>query len=344
MMLYELRNLKRVCGGQVILDISRLEFKTGSITSLTGANGAGKTTLLNILAFLDAGYEGTINFCGRQVRDSKRQLFALRRQVVLVDQYPLLFTGSLWKNIEFGLKIRKVPKKRRKEKVEQVLELVGLQDFHKAEGQTLSGGETKRAALARALVVEPDVLLCDEPTANVDVANQEIILDILDRINSQEDRSIIFSTHSLSQVQRLAHRTITLEAGRLTGLVGENAFKALVLERKQKNVVCEIGGKLNVELSAHTIPENVSGFRLLIDAAKIRLVTDQEQEVGQMICRGKILSLCRKNDHVVLVVDAGIRLTISLPRAQYRQTPYYIDENVSFWVPDEAVTVEKNGS
>jgi len=215
--LYKLRNVRRVYGEQVILHIPSLDFQSGKIYSLTGENGSGKTTLLNILAFLDTSHKGSISFCSQKVLNNKKQLLSLRRKVVLVEQSPLLFTEPVWKNVEFGLRVRGVDKQIRKEKVKQALELVGMHDFYSAAGQTLSGGETKRIALARALVVEPEVLLCDEPTANVDGANQEIILTILEKLNRQDNISIIFSTHSSSQARRLSYRTISLTAGRPDG-------------------------------------------------------------------------------------------------------------------------------
>ena len=103
---------------------------------------------------------------------TENDLLELRRQVVLVDQSPLLFTGSVAKNVEFGLRMRKIPAAERKKRVIEALELVGMAGFIEAEAHRLSGGETKRVALARALAVGPQVLLCDEPTANVDSENQ----------------------------------------------------------------------------------------------------------------------------------------------------------------------------
>lgn len=218
MTLYELNNVRRIQGNQAILEINKLEIETGTIYSLIGPNGAGKTTLLQILAFLDTDYRGALTFCDRPVDNTSKQLLDLRRRVVLVDQYPLLFTGSVWKNVEFGLKVRKVSAKERKDRIESILELVGMTAFSQADARTLSGGETKRIALARALVLDPEVLLCDEPTANVDKENQKIILNILAQMVKEKKKTIIFSTHSLSQVQQLAEQTIHLEAGCLKSL------------------------------------------------------------------------------------------------------------------------------
>ncbi len=339
-MLYELKNLKRIHGDQVILDIQHLDFQSEKIYSLTGANGAGKTTLLNILAFLDTGFEGEIVFRSNQVHYRKKELLSLRRQIVLLDQHPLLFTAPVWNNIEFGLRVRKVPAKERKEKVEQALELVGMQDFYKAQAQTLSGGETKRIALARALVVEPDVLLCDEPTANVDAQNQEIILDILERINRQDKMSIIFSTHSRSQVQRLAHQTITLESGRLTTIVGGNVFEAVVVKRNEAFTVCEITRQFQLSLATQTVPHTSGKFRLLIDANKMTVKSCKKRVSGKFCIQGKIIRLSLKNSHVHLVVDVGVKVTIAQLAVEYRKKPLFVEQEVTIYVPEEAITVD----
>ncbi|MBV5306754.1 MAG: ATP-binding cassette domain-containing protein [Desulfobulbaceae bacterium] len=215
MKLYELQGVTREFKGRKVLDLPHLAIESGKIYSLIGPNGAGKTRLLNILAFLDRPTSGEIDFCGEQVTYCKQGLLALRRRVVLVDQYPILFTGPVWKNVEFGLKVRGVARQARTDRVHEVLSLVGMEDFFKAEAEKLSGGETKRVALAMALAVRPEVLLCDEPCANVDEENQKIIIQILDRINREQSTSIVFSTHYLAQGRSLAHGELHLEHGRL---------------------------------------------------------------------------------------------------------------------------------
>jgi tungstate transport system ATP-binding protein len=215
-MLFEAAELTRTFKGRKILNLSQLKLEKGKIYALIGANGAGKTTLLNILAFLDKPTTGQLYFCGQAGRYNRKQLLNLRRRIVLVDQYPILFTGPVWKNIEFGLKVRGISKKVRRERTEEILELVGMEKFIRADAHKLSGGESKRVALARALVTEPEVLLCDEPTANVDAANQEIILHILKQINREKQTSILLATHYLSQSRRLAHHTLLLEHGALS--------------------------------------------------------------------------------------------------------------------------------
>jgi len=210
---YEIEQLTRVFDGRLVLNISKLKITPGQIHALLGPNGSGKTTLLNLLAFLDKPSSGTINFKSEPVSYRESALVGLRRKVVLVEQYPILFTTSVYKNLEFGLKIRKIDQQQRCQKIEQALALVGMDNFINAPAQTLSGGETKRVALARALVLAPDVLLCDEPFANVDQKNQAKILTILRKINSRHGISIIFSSHDRPLAKSLAHASLHLENG-----------------------------------------------------------------------------------------------------------------------------------
>jgi tungstate transport system ATP-binding protein len=217
-MLYRLEKVKRIFGSRTVLDLDRLEIEKGKIYTLIGPNGAGKTTLLKILAFLDRPSSGKVTFREQSVKMSEQHLHSLRRQVILLDQNPILFSGTVRKNVEFGLRLRKMERGKRGQRIKEMLALVGMEEFIDFDSRGLSGGEVKRVALARALALSPDVLLCDEPTANVDVENQEIILETLNRINREEGRSVIFSTHYLSQGQRLAHHTLLLQNGVVSGV------------------------------------------------------------------------------------------------------------------------------
>ena len=216
--LYELQKISQRYHGRVVLDIANLRLEPGRIYALTGPNGAGKSTLLRLLAFLEAPAGGSIFFRGEQVKfASRHSLLMLRRRVALVDQHPVAFSTTVAKNIEIGLKIRKIPIDERTALVHAVLETVGLSQYSHSPATELSGGETQRLALARALAIQPEVLLCDEPTANVDVANQEIILQVLTRMNREHGVSIVFTTHDPQQAETLAHQHLRLEKGVLQG-------------------------------------------------------------------------------------------------------------------------------
>jgi len=212
-MVYGLTRLEKVYGGRKVLDISRLEIEQGRIYALLGPNGAGKTTLLNILAFLEPPTSGELCYGPNPVRFAESTLLPLRKEVVMVDQHPVLFTTTVFKNLEFGLKIRKISKKKRGRLIEEALDLVGMREFIFAGASRLSGGETQRVALARALVLSPKVFLCDEPMSGVDIENQAIINRVLTDINKEKGTTIVFTSHDQTQASRMSHHILLLEQG-----------------------------------------------------------------------------------------------------------------------------------
>ncbi len=182
-MRYRLKHIQKIYQGRTVLDIEDLAIEPENIYILSGPNGSGKTTLLHILAFLLHPDAGRMVFEDQPVRFSAAYLQKLRQSVVLVDQHPVMFSTTVYKNVEFGLRARGVAAKNRRHAVESALDLVGMRGFiHEAAGH-LSGGETRRIAIARALACSPDVLLFDEPAAGLDpesrIAQEEIFGPVL---------------------------------------------------------------------------------------------------------------------------------------------------------------------
>jgi len=223
-MVYEISQLTKVYGNRTVLDIPLIKIEKGSIYALLGPNGAGKTTLLNIFGLLEPPTTGKIIYQSQPVQFSEPYLQPLRKVIVMVEQHPILFTTTVYKNLEFGLKIRRIPKKERDFIIEESLDLVGMLHFIQAPAHRLSGGETQRVAIARALAVNPQVLLCDEPTSSVDAENQVAIINILRQVNDIKKITIVFTTHDRSQVNSLAHRILFLDHGKLSTDNGDNLF------------------------------------------------------------------------------------------------------------------------
>ncbi len=216
MKIYEISDLTRTYDKRIILDIPFLEIEDGKIYALKGANGAGKTSLLEILAFLETPTRGKLFYKKSPVNfSSKSSLLRLRKNVALVEQSPILFTGSVYRNVEFGLRVRKMEKQKRRRIVKRSLARVGMLKFARAPAHRLSGGETQRVALARAIAVLPKVFLCDEPTSSVDAESRTAIIDILRRVNEQEKTTVIFSTHDHDQSLGIAHHSLTLDCGKI---------------------------------------------------------------------------------------------------------------------------------
>ena len=337
-MLYEARELSRVFKGRKVLALKHLAIEKNKIYALTGPNGAGKTTLLNLLAFLDKPTTGRLFFRNRAVQYNQKHLLALRRRIVLVDQYPILFTGPVWKNVEFGLKVRGVSKQLRRKRCKELLELVGLEDFLQADAHKLSGGESKRVALARALAIEPEVLLCDEPTANVDAENQEIILQILKRINKEKQTSIILATHYLSQSRRLAHHTLILEHGTLSDVLSENTYRCQTINRTDDFFTCTIHDQVRLHLPCtqfHGIKEHC---KIHIDPEKIKLLSKPEEMTGQRNSLvGHLVQIEQDTNQIRLTMDCSITLQVVLTRKEYLQHQPIIGEQLTVILPEKSI-------
>ncbi len=178
---------------------------------VVGRSGAGKTTLLKILAGLELPSEGRLLYRGREV--GGRGAAELRKRATMLFQSPVFLRGDVYTNLAFGLRIRGVPEGRIREEVAEALGRVRLEGFEEREARSLSGGEQQRAALARALLLDPEAILLDEPTSNLDPANSSIMAEVIEE--EGEGRCVVMATHDYSQVRRLAQRTVYLEEGRV---------------------------------------------------------------------------------------------------------------------------------
>jgi tungstate transport system ATP-binding protein len=332
-MLYKLENLTRSHGARTVLSIDKLEILPNRIYTLIGPNGAGKTSLLQILSFLDKPTSGAVHFLDKPVSFEEKQLHEIRRQVVLLDQSPIMFTGSVWKNVEFGLKVRNVPARARRQAIGEALELVGMENFADYDARGLSGGETKRVALARALVLHPEVLLCDEPTANVDNENQEIILNIIERINKERKGSVIFSTHYLSQGQRLADHTLLLQNGALSDIASENIYRVTVVDTQEESIICQLTGQLFLKLPVHIFPAKVHVAKVHIDPDHIILNPKTTAPDEGNLLSGHITDLSQDSGRIRVIIDVGVKLNLVLSMEQYRLEKPGIGDKASVFIP-----------
>ena len=327
MTLYSLENIKKKYGEKTILNIDHLVLEEGRAYALTGPNGAGKTTLLHVLAFLLEPTSGVMTYKGVSVHWGKKIVQRLRREVVLVDQYPILFTAPVWKNIDFGLKIRRVPEIERKKIIWNVLELVGMEKFYEADARKLSGGETKRVALARALAIEPQVLLCDEPTANVDKENLDIILQILKKYNQERQATLVFATHLHDQGERLADEAIALKNGTLCHEETKNVFQGVCLGVDAGLSQWKLGPQLIVNAAvSDASPGMRKAVYLQSEKISFRRVSEKKNEnIVENIWYGQIKKI-EKSDHgVALTVDASIEILLSVSYQKYRNNNLHID-------------------
>jgi tungstate transport system ATP-binding protein len=336
---YAISQLTKVFGERTILDIPSLEIEGEQIYALLGPNGAGKTTLLNMLGFLDAPTAGQIRYLDRLVQFSEPGLQRLRQDVVVVDQHPILFTTTVFKNIEFGLKIRKMPKIERDRIIEESLELVGMRYFSAASAQNLSGGETQRVAIARALALSPRVFLCDEPTSSVDVENQNIIINILRQINELKKILVVFTTHDRSQAAHLAHHTLVLNRGRLAPTMYENIFRGVLQDASADKSLCVIHEKIRLSIDRDQIQAKNRTVRVLIDPQKIDLVKSIENNSEKNRAHGRVVQIMEEYGNIRIVVDAGVWIALLMPGERYREFRPSVGDPVSIDIPPEAIQI-----
>jgi tungstate transport system ATP-binding protein len=200
---------------RAVLQNINLSVDRGAMFALIGPTGAGKTTLLRIVDLLEVPGAGEIYFDGNCVPRSGKQRLEIRRRMSFIHQKPQVFNLSVYDNVACGLRWRREEKNRIAEKVDYILEMVGLEDYKNRNARTLSGGEAQRVALARSLVLEPEVLLLDEPTANLDPVSTAKIEQLISYVARQHNTTMIMATHDMSQGQQLADRIGVLLGGKL---------------------------------------------------------------------------------------------------------------------------------
>jgi putative ABC transport system ATP-binding protein len=196
-----------------------LSFGKGEFCGLVGPSGSGKTTLLNIIGLLDNPTEGKASVLGQDVMSiTAKESATIRKQKIgfIFQTYNLLPVYNVFENVEFPLLLLKMPAAKRKKAIMEALDWVGLTDKVKSRPSQLSGGECQRVAIARSMVKIPEIVIADEPTANLDAKNSHNILNTMVKLNRELKTTFIFATHDEKVIQYLA-RKISLEDGRVVG-------------------------------------------------------------------------------------------------------------------------------
>lgn len=205
-----LENIMHTQGENFSLSIDKLDLLPRRVYALTGPNGSGKSTLLRIMALLTLPQSGTVSFAD----DASANLTQQRKKVTLVEQSPYLLKGSVFDNLSYGLKLRGVYGAEQSRQINLTLSMVGLEGFGQRKAKELSSGEVQRVALARSLVFNPELLLLDEPTANIDINGLQAFEALISRLPDY-GVTVVFSTHDLAQSKRLGGEMLQIEKGRL---------------------------------------------------------------------------------------------------------------------------------
>ncbi len=219
MSIIKTENLSKVYNPDTVpvyaLNKVNISFEEGEFTTVRGPSGSGKTTLLNMIGGLDKPSEGSVSIDGvdiSKLKDSKRIDFRLHNIGFVFQHYNLIPVFTARENVSFIMLLQKRNKKEIEERANKLLDQVGLEKKKDSRPVQMSGGEQQRVAVARALASEPKFILADEPTANLDTASAMNLLDIMEKMNKEENVTFIFSTHDQRVIDR-ARRVITMVDG-----------------------------------------------------------------------------------------------------------------------------------
>ena len=210
----DLKNVTKEFSDTLALNHINLHFDNKGVFTIIGPSGAGKTTLLKILALLLKPTKGQIFVNNVNVDNNMRH--SLRRKFTMVFQNALFFNSNVHDNISYGLKIRNLPSDEVEKRIRDVLKRFGLIELEKKLMSELSVGQMQRVSLARAFVLEPDILFLDEPTANLDPENNSIMEKEI--LSFSKTKPVVMSTHNIMQIYRIADRVAFLSDGSLIDL------------------------------------------------------------------------------------------------------------------------------
>lgn len=218
---YELRAVCQRVSDSFSLVIELLNIHTGETLCLVGPTGAGKSTLLQLLSGLVTPTSGNMSFQGRPFEPGRIPLADLRR-IATAHQSPQLLSDTVRTNIEFGLRVRGVYSVR--DRTDQVLEGLGLRSIAEQDSRTLSGGQRQLVAIGRALVIEPEVLLLDEPTSHLDPANVARVESLIHEQKRRTGMTVVWVTHNLFQARRMATRVGLVLSGQVVEVAATEEF------------------------------------------------------------------------------------------------------------------------
>jgi tungstate transport system ATP-binding protein len=263
----EIRDVYKQFGEKEVLKGVSAHIERGEVFTIIGPSGQGKSTLLRLINLLDKPTSGSILFEGVDIHQSRDQQ-AIRRKMAMVFQKPVVFSTTVYENIAYGLHFRRSDRANIKRQVDHALEVIDMVGFADRKAKSLSGGEMQRVALARAMVTEPELLLLDEPTANLDPLATHKIEELVRHYNRESHTTVIMSTHDMQQGQRLASRIAVMMHGKFAQVGTPRDVFASPSDREVANFV----GVKNILTG--TITSNSEGLAMLaVEGVSIEAVT-----------------------------------------------------------------------
>jgi len=300
------------------------QVERAEVFALIGPTGAGKTTLLRLLNLLDTPTSGKIYFNGQDTAESRRLRLQMRRRMAMVFQKPIVFNSNVYENIAYPLKVRRCGRKETQTRVEEMLEITGLKGYEKRRARTLSGGEAQRVALARAMIAQPELLLLDEPTANLDPVSVSKIEEVLANTIREQKTTVIMATHDMSQGQRLADMIGVLMNGEILQIdspseifcspsnkevaefVGvENILSGIISQKDGALVAIDVDGNTIEAISEFSVGDKVY---VIIRPEDITFTLAKETSSARNVFQGEIARMTTVGQLARIEVDCGFPL------------------------------------
>lgn len=335
----EAQSISKEYSGRQVLKGIDLRVQSGEVFVLVGPNGAGKTTLLRILDLLEEPTSGRVLLDGMAINYSLKDKVVIRRRISMVFQQTILFNMNVFDNVAYGLRVRGEDDRGVGQRVKEALELVQLRGFENKNALSLSGGEAQRVALAQALVTEPELLLLDEPTANLDPRNVSIVEEALSRVNREKKTTMIMATHNMLQAESLAHRVAAFNDGRIERIGTfqeifatpskfivdfarlENVFTGVSEISKEGTSAIDVGNGVQIEAAFQRLG-NVSVF---IRPEDIILSTQPIISSARNTYEGRITEISDIGSIVKLRIRAGKDFTAQITKRSFNEMQLNLD-------------------
>jgi len=295
--------------------VDNLEFCNQGIQVIVGPNGSGKSTLLKLISLMDEPDEGRILFGGQDIFRREKERERLRKHIGFVVQSPYLFNMSVSENVALGLKLRKYPRRKVASKVEEMLERLKIGHLAPRNIKELSAGEYQKTALAQVLVLEPEVLLLDEPTASIDAQSGAAIEETIKSIQQRSRTIIVMTTHSLNQAYRISPDIISLAEGKVVDFVHENVFYGKLKEHSGGLKSMKVAAQVEIILTT----EKSGNVHIALDPKDIILAKQSPKTSARNCFRGKVTKIESLGPNVRLLIDIGVGIYSIITKQSFKE-------------------------
>jgi molybdopterin-binding protein len=299
---YHLRNIKVTLNQKDILSVDDLAIKADQCTALLGNNGAGKSTLLRLLAFTHRPSQGDIILFDKKI--SWPLAANYRKRIAFVEQHPFLLNGSVYDNIKLALSLQQITKSQHKALIQHALDQTDTVHLAQQNSHSLSGGELKRVAIARAIAYQPDILLLDEPFSHLDNQHHDLLEQHIEAFSQQAGKTVVLSTHNRLQGVSLSSNTINLISGKPTTAPMVNIFTGNLNQQQF------FTGKIRI----YTTSELENAQHIAIDPSQIIVSKQALESSMKNSFQGRLIMIAEQATTVRLTIDCGehFHVTISL--------------------------------